>query len=63
MNERNFNMDVWKIIYTTESGYEDEVEVCAVNKFMAWDIFEDIIKDFDEKVISADCFRVIKEEE
>ena len=56
-------MDVRKNIYTTESGYEDEVEVCAVNKFMAWDIFEDIIKDFDEKVISADCFRVIKEEE
>ena len=56
-------MDVWKIIYTTESRYEDEVEVCAVNKFMAWDIFEDIVKDLDEKVISADCFRVIKEEE
>ena len=56
-------MDVWKIIYTTESGYEDEIEVCAVNKFMAWDTFEDITKDFDEKVISADCFRVIKEKE
>lgn len=45
------------------SGYEDEVEVCAVNKFMAWDIFEDIAKDFDKKVISADCFRVIEDEE
>ena len=56
-------MDVWKIIYTTESGYEDEVEVCAVNKFMAWDIFEDIVKDLDEKVISADCVNVIKKEE
>ena len=61
--QENFNMDVWKIIYTTESGYEDEVEVCAVNKFMAWDIFEDIIKDFGEKVISADCFRVIENKE
>lgn len=56
-------MDVWKIIYITESGHEDEVEVCAVNKFMAWDMFEDIAKDFDEKVISADCFRVIEYEE
>ena len=56
-------MDVWIIIYTTESGYEDEIEVSAVNKFMAWDIFEDIVKDFDEKVISAGCFRVVKEEE
>lgn len=49
-------MDIWKIIYTTESGYEGEVEVCAVNKFMAWGMFKDIAKDFDEKVIFADCF-------
>ena len=51
-------MDIWKIIYITESGSEGEVEVSAVNKFMAWDIFEDIAKDFDEKVVSADCFLV-----
>ena len=56
-------MDVWKIIYTTESGHEDEIEVCAVNKSMAWDTLEDIVIAFDEKVISADCFRVVKEEE
>lgn len=49
-------MGIWKIVYTTESGYEGEVEVNAVNKFMAWDIFEDMSKDFDEKVISADAF-------
>lgn len=51
-------MDIWKIIYITESGYEGEVEVGAVNKFMAWDIFEDMVKDFDEKIVSADCFLV-----
>ena len=51
-------MGIWTIVYITESGYEGEVEVSAVNKFMAWDIFEDIAKDFDEKVISADCFLV-----
>ena len=51
-------MGVWKIIYITEIGYEGEVEVSAVNKFMAWDIFEDMAKDFAEKVISADCFFV-----
>ena len=51
-------MDIWKIIYITESGYEGEVEVSAVNKFMVWDIFEDMAKDFDEKVISANCFLV-----
>ena len=51
-------MDIWRIIYITESEYEGEVEVSAVNKFMAWDIFEDIAKDFNEKVVSADCFLV-----
>ena len=51
-------MGIWTIVYITESGYEGEVEVSAVNKFMAWDTFEDIAKDFDEKVISADCFLV-----
>ena len=49
-------MGIWTIVYITESGYEGEVEVSAVNKFMAWDIFEDMAKDFDEKVVSADCF-------
>lgn len=56
-------MDLWKIIYTTESGYEDEVEVCAVNKFMAWEVFEDIAKDFDEKITDAYCFKIIEDEE
>lgn len=51
-------MDIWKIIYITESGYEGEVEVIAVNKFIAWNIFEGMAKDFGEKVISADCFLV-----
>lgn len=51
-------MDIWKIIYITESGYEGEVEVIAVNKFIAWNIFEGMAKDFGEKVTSADCFLV-----
>ena len=51
-------MGIWTIVYITESGYEGEVEVSAVNKIMALDIFEDMAKDFDEKVISADCFLV-----
>ena len=56
-------MDIWKIIYITESGYEDEVEICAVNKVMAWNVFEDIARDFDEKVVIADCVRVLDEED
>ena len=33
-------MGIWKIIYITESGYEGEVKVGAVNRFMEGDIFE-----------------------
>lgn len=51
-------MGVWKIVYRTESGYEGEVEVCAVNKVMAWEMFDEIANDFDEKVVAADCMRV-----
>ena len=51
-------MGIWTIVYITESGYEGEVEVSAVNKIVVWDIFEDMVKDFDEKVVGADCFLV-----
>lgn len=56
-------MGLWKITYRTESGYAGEVEVCAVNKVMAWDVFDEIAKEFDEKVIAADCERILDEEE
>lgn len=56
-------MGLWKITYRTESGYVGEVEVCAVNKVMAWDVFDEIAKEFDEKVIAADCVRILDEEE
>ena len=56
-------MGLWKITYRTESGYVGEVEVCAINKFMAWDVFDEIAKEFDEKVVAADCIRILVEEE
>ena len=56
-------MGLWKITYRTESGYVGEVEVWAVNKFMAWDVFDEIAKEFDEKVVAADCVRILDEEE
>ena len=49
-------MGIWTIVYITESGYEGEVEVSAVNKFMAWYIFEYMAKYFVDNVVSADCF-------
>lgn len=54
-------MGEWKITYTTESGFEGEEIICAVNKMMAWEMFEEIAAGYEEKVISADCVRVIEE--
>lgn len=48
----------WEIIYICENGYEGTEIVSAVNKMMAWDMFEDISRDYGSKVISADCHRI-----
>ena len=56
-------MGLWKITYRTERGYVGEVEVCAVNKFMAWDVFDEIAKKKKKKVVAADCVRILDEEE
>lgn len=56
-------MGQWKITYQLEDGYVGEIIVSAVNKFMAWDMFADIQKDFHSPVQEADCCRVLSEEE
>lgn len=38
-------MGNWKITYIDAEGIESNVEVPAVNKFMAYDMFTDIIMD------------------
>lgn len=38
-------MGNWKITYIDAEGIESSVEVPAVNKFMAYDMFTDIIVD------------------
>ena len=38
-------MDNWKITYVDTEGFENAIEVPAVNKFMAYDTFTDIIMD------------------
>lgn len=53
-------MNEYKIIYTCSDGYEGEEIVMAVNRMMAFEIFEEFgIED----VIDVDCFRVIDEGE
>lgn len=55
-------MGQWKITYQLEDGYVGEIIVSAVNKFMAWDMFDDIQKDFHSPVQGADCCRVLSKE-
>lgn len=55
-------MGRWKIIFTCEDGFEGEEIVAAVNKFMAWDTFSEIAKEYASPVVAADCIR-IKEED
>lgn len=37
-------MDIWTIVYITESGYEGEVEVSAVNNLTALKILKNRIE-------------------
>ena len=53
-------MNEYRIVYTCSDGYEDEVVVCAVNRIMAMELFE----DFEvEDVVDIECYRVIDDDE
>ena len=53
-------MNEYRIEYVCSDGYEDEVIVCAVNRIMAFEVFEELgIED----VVRAECFRVLDEDE
>lgn len=53
-------MDEYRIVYTCIDGYEDEVVVCAVNRIMAMELFE----DFEiEDVVDIECYRIVDEED
>ena len=50
----------YKIVYECSDGYEGEEIVMAVNRMMAFEVFEELgIED----VVNADCFRVLDNEE
>lgn len=38
------------------NGYEGQIFVQAMNRFMAWEAFNEIAKDFEDKVVAADCY-------
>lgn len=53
-------MNEYRIVYQCSDGYEGEEIVMAVNRMMAFEVFEELgIED----VVNADCFRVIDEDE
>ena len=53
-------MNEYRIEYVWSDGYEDEVIVCAANRLMAFEVFEEFgIED----VVRAECFRVLDEDE
>lgn len=53
-------MHEYRIEYKCSDGYEDEVTVMAVNRMMAFEVFEELgIKD----VVWAECYRVLDDEE
>ena len=53
-------MNLYRIVYRCSDGSEGEEIVCAANRIMAFMVFEDFgYKD----VVSADCFRILEDEE
>ena len=53
-------MNLYRIVYRCSDGYEGEEIVMAVNRMMAFEVFEEFgIED----VINVDCFRVLEDEE
>lgn len=50
----------YKIVYQCSDGYVGEEIVYAVNRMMAFEVFEDFGY---EDVVNADCFRVNDEED
>ena len=51
-------MNTYEIRYVTENGFIGSVTIDAINSVMVWDQFNIIVKDFDNKVVSADWFLV-----
>lgn len=48
-------MNNYEICFRLENGFEGMEVVSAVNKFMAWEMFETISKGYESRVVAADC--------
>lgn len=50
----------YRIVYRCADGFEGEETVMAVNRMMAFAVFEEL---GIENIVNADCFRVLDNEE
>lgn len=53
-------MNTYKLIYTCKDGFVGEEIVMAVNRMMAFEVFEEL---GIEEVVNADCFRILNDGE
>lgn len=51
-------MNTYEIRYVIENGFIEIITIDAINRVMAWDEFNTIAKNFDDKVVGAGCFLV-----
>lgn len=51
-------MNTYEIYYATENNFIDSVFVDAPNRIGAQEQFVELMKNFEDEVITADCFLV-----
>lgn len=51
-------MNTYEIYYATENNFIDSVFVDGPNRISAWEQFAELMKNFEDEVITADCFLV-----
>ena len=51
-------MNTYEFLYATENGFIDSVYIDASNRIVAWGEFGAMVKNFEDEVITADCYLV-----
>ena len=51
-------MNTYEIYYATDNSFIDSVFVDAPNRIAAWAEFAELMKNFEDEVVTADCFLV-----
>ena len=56
-------MELWLISFELENGFIGDTTVYAVNRVMAYELFNQIVQEQNWKVKYAEANRIIEEEE